>query len=174
MLYLATDISYIRTRVCCQELSSTEVNFHDLQILKTQLYYCKNCLLKWPWVKVTAVSGFIEHVIKTQLSSINPLTIHQASKSTDTCLLTNEYPFICIHLLAIIRFWTTWGNCQQMDAMNWYRLACWQVSVLASSLKLDGIVRGWWMIIVFWNFFHHTTYLFNEPWNCSNHALVVN
>ena len=30
-----------------------------------------------------------------------------------------------------------------------------------------------WVIIVLWNSFNHTTYLFNEPWNCSNHALVV-
>ena len=51
--------------------------------------------------------------------------------------------------------------------MNWYRLACWQVSVLAlwRVMKLWG---GWWMIIVFGNSFSHTTNLFNEPWNCSN------
>ena len=32
---------------------------------------------------------------------------------------------------------------------------------------------GWWMITMFWNSFNHTTYLFNEPWNCSNHALFT-
>ena len=51
--------------------------------------------------------------------------------------------------------------------MNWHRLACWQVFVLAlwRVMKLWG---GWWMIIVFGNSFSHTTNLFNEPWNCSN------
>ena len=29
------------------------------------------------------------------------------------------------------------------------------------------------MINLFWNFFNHTTHLFNEPWSCSNHAFVV-
>ena len=43
-----------------------------------------------------AVSGFIEQVIK---NTINPLTIHQASR--DTCLLANKYQFICIYLLDI-------------------------------------------------------------------------
>ena len=45
----------------------------------------------------SSVHGFIEQVIKeskTQLSSINPLTIHWASR--DTFLLTNKYQFICI------------------------------------------------------------------------------
>ena len=32
---------------------------------------------------------------------------------------------------------------------------------------------GWWMIIVSGNSCSHTTHMFNEPWNCSNHALVV-
>ena len=32
---------------------------------------------------------------------------------------------------------------------------------------------GWWMIIVFWNSCNHITHLFNEPWNCSNHSLMV-
>ena len=54
---------------------------------------------------VSAVSGSIEQVIKaikTQLSSITPLTIHHASR--DTLLLANKYQFVYIHLLAIIQF----------------------------------------------------------------------
>ena len=44
------------------------------------------------------------------------------------------------------------------------------VGLLWSLIELWG---GWWMIFVFLNSFNHTTHLFNEPWNCSNHALVV-
>ena len=65
-------------------------------------------LLKWQQVKVTAVSRFIEQVIKEikNTISINQLphkrTNHQASS-----LLANKYQFICIHLLANIRhLWT--------------------------------------------------------------------
>ena len=56
--------------------------------------------------------------------------------------------------------------------MNFRRYTCWQVSVVTlwSLMELWG---GWWMIIVFWNSFNHTTHLFNEPWNWSNHSLVV-
>ena len=43
----------------------------------------------------------------------------------------------------------------------------------ASSLKLDGIVRGLMDDNCVWEFLNCTTKLFNEPWNCSNHALVV-
>ena len=49
------------------------------------------------------------------------------------------------------------------------KLACWQITI-CSLMDLWG---DWWMIIVSWNFSNHTTYLFNEPWNCSNHALVI-
>ena len=55
---------------------------------------------------------------------------------------------------------------------NCYRLACWQVSVLTlwSLMELRG---SWCIITLFWNSFNHTTHRFNEPWNCSNHTLVV-
>ena len=100
--------------------------------------------------------------LKMQLLSINPLTIHHASR--DTFLLTNKYQFI-----------STAGNYPVLNwiiVMDLYRLTCWEVSVLAlwSLMELWG---GWWMIIVFWNSFNHTTHLFNELGNCSNHALVV-
>ena len=131
--------------------------------LPPNTHHCKKHLVKWPWVNVSAVSGSINRRLKkskTQLSSINPLTIHHASR--DTFLLANKY-----HPSA--------GNYTVLNwiiAMTKYRLTYWEVSVLAlwSLMELWG---GWWMIIVFWNFFNHTTNLFNEPWNCSNHALVV-
>ena len=49
--------------------------------------------------------------IKTQLSSINPLTIHHSSR--DTFLLANKYQFLCIHLLAIIQF-SELDNCYEL------------------------------------------------------------
>ena len=57
--------------------------------------------------------------------------------------------------------------------MNRYRLACWLASVVRSCLKLDGIVRGLMDDNCVLDYLNHTTKLFNESWNCSNHALVV-
>ena len=44
------------------------------------------------------------------------------------------------------------------------------LAVCASSLKLDGIVKGMIDDNCVLDFFNHTTHLFNGPWNCSNHA----
>ena len=46
-------------------------------------------------------------------------------------------------------------------------------SVCSSCLKLDGIVRGLMDDNCVLEFLNHTTKLFNEPWNCSNHAVMV-
>ena len=50
-------------------------------------------------LKVTAVSGFIEQVIRN-----NPSTPDNPSNFRDTRLLTNVHQFLCIHLLASIWF----------------------------------------------------------------------
>ena len=73
--------------------------------------HCKNHL-----VKMTTSEGYCSFRVhwtesKTQLSSINPLTtpsqsIKVQTASRNTCLLANIYQFICIHLLAVIRFRT--------------------------------------------------------------------
>ena len=53
--------------------------------------------------------------------------------------------------------------------MNQYRLACWQVSVLA----LWNLTELWRDNYVFEIPVTHTTHLLNELWNSSDHALVV-
>ena len=45
--------------------------------------------------------------------------------------------------------------------MNLNRLTCRQVTVLALRSLME-VWGGWWIIIVFWNFFNHTIHLFNE------------
>jgi len=71
--------------------SAFQVKFVVSLILHTSLQK-----LKWPQVKVTAVSGFNEQVIikksKAPSSSINLLAIHQASR--DTSLPANKYHFV--------------------------------------------------------------------------------
>ena len=73
-------------------------------------YTAKTTWLKWPWVKATAVSGFIEQNKNTIIINQPPhnpsQSIEVQTASSDTFLLANINQFIYIHLLAIIRFRT--------------------------------------------------------------------
>ena len=106
-------------------------------------------LLQWRWIN-WKVQGSLNRWLKNQL-----FTIHRASR--DACLLANMY-----HPPA--GYYP--DNSQQVDAY-----IIWTVG--ASSLRLyrwncEGDHCAWN------SKFNHATHLFNEPWNCSNHALVVN
>ena len=93
-------------------------------------YYCKNCLV------VHGYWSFSVHWTgKSMIKEIqNTIIIHQLPYNSifkelahaDTCLLANIYQFI-------------YAGYYQMDACVLSRLASRQVSLLASSLKLDGL-----------------------------------
>ena len=93
-------------------------------------YHCKNCLV------VHGYWSFSVHWTgKSMIKEIqNTIIIHQLPYNSifkelahaDTCLLANIYQFI-------------YAGYYQMDACVLSRLASRQVSLLASSLKLDGL-----------------------------------
>ena len=112
-------------------------------------------------------------------------TIPQKLKEKNLCLQTlaspfcqsftlltynvyNMYQFTCIHLLAIIRFWTRYIIANRLMHMNWC-IVCWLAdNCLCYSLKPGGIVRSWC------NLMDDSCVLIKPrvQWNL-NHALLI-
>ena len=110
------------------------------------IHCAKTSWLKWPPLKVAEVSELIEQNIK------NTVIIHQLPHSllsfkelAKTLVCYTQHTPVHMHPSAgtyPILNWITAHELIQVGLLT---------SVCATSLKLDGIVKSWWMVILFSN-----------------------
>ena len=123
------------------------------------------CSFRVNWTGDSRIKSMHNYHPSTHLQSIK---VQRASR--DTCLLYSQS--IPVHPSAGYYLVLNWIMASSWRHRNWY--ICW----LADKCLCKLFEARWGMSGLMddncvWNSFNCTTHLFNEPWNCSKHVLVV-